>query len=135
MNDLYSDTLITRYRSPRFRGVLDQHDVSIEGENPLCGDRIRVYLRFGPDGRVAEASFSGHGCAVAEASADVLMESLLGRSPEAALTLGQGDVLEALGLDSLPASRSKCACLPIQAVHKGILEAHGSPRCGEAGLL
>ena len=69
MDDLYREVIIERNKSPQFKGELDPHDYSYADENPLCGDNIRVDLRMGADGKVAEAAFSGHGCAISQASA------------------------------------------------------------------
>ncbi len=78
MNDLYRELIIDRYKNPLYRGVLDPHDITFEDSNPLCGDHIRIDLRVGEDGRVSEAAFDGHGCAISQASADLLLESVIG---------------------------------------------------------
>jgi len=61
MDDLYREIIIDRYKNPQYRRTLVPSDISFEDDNPLCGDHIRIDLRLGPDGRVAEAGFDGHG--------------------------------------------------------------------------
>ena len=73
MDDLYREVIIDRYKNPQFRGSLDPHDISFEDDNPLCGDHIRIDLRVDSDGLISEAAFDGHGCAISQASADLLM--------------------------------------------------------------
>ena len=79
MDDLYREIIIERYKSPQYRGELNPHDISFEDENPLCGDHIRIDLRVDEQGKVSEAAFSGHGCAISQASADLLLESVIGK--------------------------------------------------------
>src|SRR5262249_20059483 len=84
---LYSDLIRERYRHPRFRGTLAEPDCSFEDVNPLCGDRIRIECRLA-DGKIADARFAGDSCAIAAASADVLIEMVIGQPAERAHELG-----------------------------------------------
>ena len=74
MDDLYRELIIDRYKNPQYRGSLDPHDISFEDDNPLCGDHITIELRVDPQQHVSEAAFDGHGCAISQASADLLLE-------------------------------------------------------------
>ena len=67
---LYGEVIRERWRRPRFRGELPDASATAEDVNPLCGDRVRVQLRF-EDGRVGAARFAGDSCAICTASADV----------------------------------------------------------------
>jgi nitrogen fixation NifU-like protein len=116
---LYSDVIRERFRHPRFRGTLPDPDATFEDVNPLCGDRIRVECRLA-DGKIAEARFTGDSCAIAAASADVLIELMVGQPAERAHTLGVGDLLEHLEADIRP-SRMKCVTLPL-SVLQGALD-------------
>jgi nitrogen fixation protein NifU and related proteins len=108
---LYSDVIRERFRHPRFRGSVAQPDAVFEDVNPLCGDRIRVECRLA-DGRIAEARFTGDSCAIAAASADVLIELVQGQSCEAVQALDARQLLERLEADIRP-SRMKCVMLPL----------------------
>lgn len=128
MDDLYREVIIEHYKNPGFRGELDPHDISFEDENPLCGDHIRVDLRVGPEGQVTEAAFSGHGCAISQASADLLMETLIGKTVDEVKALTKEDILDLLGVEQLGPVRLKCALLPLKVVKAG---AYGLAQAGD----
>ena len=119
MDDLYREVIIERYKSPQYRGELDPHDISYEDENPLCGDHIRIDLRVDEQGIVSEAAFSGHGCAISQASADLLLESIVGKPLEEVKQLTKQDVLDLLGIELGPV-RLKCALLSLKVLKGGV---------------
>jgi nitrogen fixation NifU-like protein len=119
MDDLYREQILDRYKHPRMRGTLDPHDYTYEDDNPLCGDRIRIDLRVGDDGRVAQAAFSGSGCAISQASADLLTEAVVGKSLDEVKALAKDDILEMLGIELGPV-RLKCALLPLKVIKAGV---------------
>jgi nitrogen fixation NifU-like protein len=110
MDDLYRDEILEHYRQPHNFGTLPSHDAVFEGSNPLCGDRITIQLALSDDGVVRDVAFQGRGCAISQASASLLTDSIRGRSlPEVAALTNQ-DVLDLLGIEISPA-RLKCAML------------------------
>ena len=111
---LYSDKIRERGRHPRFRGRLPDPDATFEDVNPLCGDRIRIECRL-TDGRIADARFTGDSCVIAAASADVLMELMVGQPAERAHALSAADLLERLEADIRP-SRLRCLTLPLSVL-------------------
>jgi nitrogen fixation NifU-like protein len=111
---LYSDVIRERFRHPRFRGTLPDADAAFEDVNPLCGDRIRIECRLA-DGKVVDARFTGDSCAIAAASADLLLEIMVGQPAERAQALGAGDLLERLEADIRP-SRMRCLTLPLSVL-------------------
>lgn len=119
MDDMYREAIIDRYKNPRMRGTLDPHDYSYEDDNPLCGDVVRVDLRVDGNDTVTEAAFSGEGCAISMASADLLTEELVGMSLEHVKQLGKEEILELLGIDLGPV-RLKCALLALKVVKSGV---------------
>ena len=119
MDDLYRELIIDRYQNPLYRGTLDPHDITFEDANPLCGDEIRVDLRVNGQGIVTEAAFSGHGCAISQASADLLMESVVGKPLENVKHLSKEDILEMLGIELGPV-RLKCALLSLKVLKAGV---------------
>jgi nitrogen fixation NifU-like protein len=119
MDDLYREIIIDRYKNPQHRGILDPADISFEDDNPLCGDHIRVDLRVDQNNRVVEATFSGHGCAISQASADLLVESIQGKPLEEVKALTKEDVLDLLGIELGPV-RLKCALLSLKVLKAGV---------------
>ena len=119
MDDLYREQIIDRYQNPLFKGELDPNDISFEDSNPLCGDEIRIDLRVDEHDLVQEAVFSGHGCAISQASADLLMERIQGKSLDEAKSLTKEDILEMLGIELGPV-RLKCALLSLKVLKAGV---------------
>ena len=119
MDDLYREVIIDRYKHPQYRGELDPNDISFEDDNPLCGDHIRIDLRLDGEGKVSEAAFSGHGCAISQASADLLMEMVVGKTLEEVKALNKEDLLEMLGIELGPV-RLKCALLSLKVLKAGV---------------
>ena len=119
MDDLYREVIIEHYKNPAYRGHLDPHDIQFADSNPLCGDHIEVTLRTDDQGHVAEARFDGHGCAISQASADLLMESIIGKPVEDVKKLSKQDVLDMLGIDLGPV-RLKCALLSLKVLKAGV---------------
>ncbi len=119
MDDLYREVIIDRYKNPQYRGELEPHDIRFEDDNPLCGDHIRIDLRVSQDGKVTEAAFDGHGCAISQASADLLVESVVGKTLDEVKHLGKEDILDMLGIDLGPV-RLKCALLSLKVLKAGV---------------
>jgi nitrogen fixation NifU-like protein len=119
MEDLYREIIIDRYKNPLYRGSLDPHDIAFEDDNPLCGDHIRIELRLDENERVTEAAFDGHGCAISQASADLLLESIQGKTLDEIKQLTKDDILELLGIELGPV-RLKCALLSLKVLKAGV---------------
>lgn len=119
MDDLYREVIIDRYKNPRLRGELDPHDYSYQDDNPLCGDEIRIDLRVDGEDVVTEAKFSGQGCAISIASADLLVESIVGKHLDEIKALAKEDILEMLGIELGPV-RLKCALLSLKVLKAGV---------------
>jgi len=115
---LYSDVIRERWRRPRFRGELPDATAVAEDVNPLCGDRVRLMLRVA-DGQVAAARFAGDSCAICTASADVVAESVQGKSATEALKLTSEDVLTILQTDVRP-TRLRCVTLPLTVLQQAL---------------
>lgn len=80
LRDLYQEVILDHGRRPRHTGRLSAFDATAKGDNPLCGDRIQVWVKYAPDGSIAETSFEARGCAISVASADLMAEVVAGRS-------------------------------------------------------
>ncbi len=119
MDDLYREVIIEHYKNPSYRGHLDPHDISFADNNPLCGDHIQVDLRVDENGKVTEARFDGHGCAISQASADLLMEDIIGKPIEDVKKMNKQDILDMLGIEFGPV-RLKCALLSLKVLKAGV---------------
>jgi nitrogen fixation NifU-like protein len=81
LRDLYSTTIIDRGRRPQHMRRLQAFDATARGDNPMCGDRVQVWVRYAADGSIAETGFDARGCEITKASADLMVEAVQGRSP------------------------------------------------------
>ncbi len=121
MDDLYRDEILEHYRRPHNFGTLTHPDISYEGANPLCGDRMTLMLDLDESGTVTDVAFTGRGCAISQASASLLTDTLRGRTTTELNQLAKDDVLELLGIDISPA-RLKCALLSLDTLQRALAE-------------
>jgi nitrogen fixation NifU-like protein len=119
MDDLYRETIIEHYKNPTHKGRLDPHDFSFADSNPLCGDHLEITLRTDDANVVTEAAFEGHGCAISQASADLLIDSIIGKPVEEIKTLDKDYILGMLGIELGPV-RLKCALLSLKVLKAGV---------------
>lgn len=135
MEQIYKQVIIDRSRRPKHRGTLERPDIEQEGVNPSCGDELVLSLRV-EDGRIAEAAFEGHGCAISQAAADLMADALEGRTLDEAHELAAGfkrmirgeEIGTDLELGDLRAlegirrlhARVKCATLPFTTLEQAL---------------
>ena len=81
VRDLYNATILERGRSPTHMHRLAAFDATAKGDNPMCGDRVQVWVKFDQDGAIAATGFEARGCEISRASADLMVEAVQGRSP------------------------------------------------------
>ncbi|MFC4776343.1 Fe-S cluster assembly sulfur transfer protein SufU [Paenibacillus sp. GCM10023252] len=134
LDDLYRRVIMDHYKNPRNRGTMDAESVTINLNNPTCGDRITLQLQV-VEGTVTDAKFSGEGCSISLSSASMMTEAVKGKTFDEALELADKfsglmkgepvefddyEDIEALsGVNKFPA-RIKCATLAWNALRKGI---------------
>lgn len=131
LDDLYRRVIMDHYKAPRNKGRLDDDSVSVDLNNPTCGDRISLQLKI-RDGVVEDARFNGEGCSISMASASMMTDAVKGKTLKQALELAdqfsemikgspvefEYEDLEALsGVSKFPA-RIKCATLAWNALRK-----------------
>ncbi|HKJ62221.1 MAG TPA: SUF system NifU family Fe-S cluster assembly protein [Hyphomicrobiales bacterium] len=80
LRDLYQQVIVDHNKSPRNFGKLEHADLEAEGYNPLCGDKLHVYLKVNEENLIEEVSFEGEGCAISVASASLMTEAMKGKS-------------------------------------------------------
>lgn len=86
LTDLYQEVILDHNRRPRNFRVIDPATATQQGYNPLCGDRLMLYLTVA-DGRITDAAFQGSGCAISKASASLMTEAIKGRTVDEARAL------------------------------------------------
>jgi nitrogen fixation NifU-like protein len=118
-SDMYRQQILDHYKNPRNYGELEDPAFSHVGENPSCGDTLRIDVNLADDGETIEhVRFSGDGCAISQASASMLTERLRGMTLDEVAELDTDDVVEMLGVDISP-MRIKCAVLAEKVVQDG----------------
>lgn len=139
LHDLYQDIIVDRGRNPRHAGRLAAYDATANADNPMCGDRVTLWISLDGAGRIGALGFEGRGCAISLAAADLMAEALVGRTPVEAKAMTEAfaalvrtgtyapreaalDGLEVFrGVAEFP-SRVKCATLPWVALTSALGE-------------
>ncbi|MFB9757095.1 SUF system NifU family Fe-S cluster assembly protein [Ectobacillus funiculus] len=135
LDALYRQVIMDHYKKPRNRGVLGDDSVTVDLNNPTCGDRIQLTMKV-EDGIVQDAKFEGEGCSISMSSASMMTQAVKGKKVEEALKLSEifsnmmqgkeyddsvdlGDIEALQGVSKFPA-RIKCATLAWKAMEKGL---------------
>ena len=116
--DMYQEIILDHYRHPQNRGTIAGADVSAEDSNPVCGDVLIFQMKIA-GGIIKDIKFGGNGCAISQASADMLAGMAKGMRLEDAARLSKDDILQALSIDISPA-RLKCALLCLKVMKIGL---------------
>ena len=137
LDELYKEVILDHYRAPRNKGRLDPHDVSLERNNPLCGDEIELFVKF--DGDTIEGiAFEGKGCSISQASVSMMTEKVQGLSAKDATSVAEsikammageaegdqkqlGDLVSLKGVVKYPV-RIKCALLGWNTLEEALQE-------------
>ena len=88
LRDLYQEVILDHGKNPRNLRHPEDSNREARGDNPMCGDRLELYLKLAPDGSIADAAFQGRGCAISTASASLMTETVRGKSAAEAQELG-----------------------------------------------
>jgi nitrogen fixation protein NifU and related proteins len=136
LDTLYRQVIMDHYKNPRNRGELEGDSLTINMNNPTCGDRIQLQMKI-EDGKIADAKFVGEGCSISLSSASMMTQAVIGKTIDDALALSDifsnimqgkeydedrfdlGDIEALQGVCKFPA-RIKCATLAWKAMEKGI---------------
>jgi nitrogen fixation NifU-like protein len=126
-DQLYREVILDHYKNPRGHGVIAEADAEAEGQNPLCGDEVSIYVRFGEDNdTIDEVKFSGRGCAISQAATSMLTEMVQGRKASEVAALDKDELLEEIGIPLTPI-RLKCAMLGLTTLKVALHKAKGTP--------
>jgi nitrogen fixation protein NifU and related proteins len=143
LEELYQEIILDHSRRPRNFGELPNAAVVVHGDNPACGDEIHLAVRFDGDGSLADIKFTGHGCAISQASASMMTMKLKGKSRDETISIlrtfhdlvtgdgetpGEprklGDLQLMRGVRKFP-QRVKCAMLAWRAVEQALQQTSG----------
>jgi len=141
LEELYQEVILDHARKPRNFGDLPDASVRVHGDNPSCGDEIHLAVKFGKEGQLENLMFTGHGCAISQASASLMTMKLKGKSREETdkmvrafhdlITEGKtppsgsfGDLQLMAGVRKFP-QRVKCAMLAWRAMEQALQQANG----------
>lgn len=122
--DYYREEILEHYRHPHNFGELSLADKVVEEANPLCGDKVKIYLKLkGKKGAsvIENVVFTGEGCVLSTASASMLTDFIKGKTVQDIKSLSKEDVLALFGVRVNPA-RVKCVLLPLEALRRGLDE-------------
>lgn len=117
--DLYQEQILDLYKNPLNKGKVEHAQIIQHEFNPTCGDEITMYLRFEAD-ILKEISFGGKGCAISQASASLLTDSVKNMTVADLENFSKEHLLELLGIELGP-TRLKCALLSLQALSRGVI--------------
>ena len=123
--DMYAEELISNYEHPHNKGKLANANAKFEENNPVCGDRISMYL-FIEDGMIKDVKFEGEGCAVSVASASMLTDAIKGKPVKEIEGMGFPELKKIIGIDPGPA-RLKCATLSLKVLKTAIFAYEHKP--------
>ncbi|WP_374722548.1 Fe-S cluster assembly sulfur transfer protein SufU [Peribacillus tepidiphilus] len=136
LDALYRQVIMDHYKNPRNKGALEEGNLTIDMNNPTCGDRIHLTMKV-EDGKVVDAKFDGEGCSISMSSASMMTQAIKGKDVDTALKMSQifsnmmqgkdyddhdldlGDIEALQGVSKFPA-RIKCATLAWKAMEKGL---------------
>lgn len=144
LEELYQEVILDHSRRPRNFGDLADAAVRVHGDNPACGDEIHLGVKFGPEGELQEIKFTGHGCAISQASASLMTMKLKGKSRSEVVEMLRafhdlvtdeasegpkilGDLRAMEGVRKFP-QRVKCAMLPWRAVEQALEQGAGEAK-------
>ncbi len=115
--DIYREIILEHYKDPQYKGHVSHVDRSAHVVNPSCGDELTFEFQLGENGTVEDVRFSGQGCAISQASADLMAGEMIGKTKEELEAFSNDDVFSLLGGPVNP-GREKCATLVLKALEK-----------------
>jgi nitrogen fixation protein NifU and related proteins len=126
-DQMYREVILDHYKNPHGHGTIEDPDAEADGQNPLCGDEVSIYVSFADDGEtIEEVKFSGRGCAISQAATSMLMDMATGRTATEVATMDKDELLEEIAIPLTPV-RLKCAMLGLTTLKVALHKAKGTP--------
>ena len=117
-SEVYQEMILEHYKSPVNAGAIVDADITTKDYNPSCGDVVEVQIKFS-DGKINQIKFQGGGCAISQASVDILIDLVKGKNVENVKTLTTENFLKILGIELSPL-RLKCALLGLKTLKTAV---------------
>ena len=126
-DEMYREVILDHYKNPRGHGEIEGADAEADGQNPLCGDEVSIYVQFAADKETIEdVKFRGRGCAISQAATSMLTEMVKGRKATEIAEMPRDELLEEVGIPLSPV-RLKCALLGLGVLKVALHRAKGTP--------
>ena len=129
-DQLYREVILDHYKNPRNHGTIEDADAHADGQNPLCGDEVSIWVDFDGD-TISDVKFSGRGCAISQAATSMLTDLVKGRTAQEVSAISRDELLEEIGIPLTPV-RLKCAILGLWVLKAALHEARGTALPDEA---
>jgi nitrogen fixation protein NifU and related proteins len=123
-DQLYRDVILDHYKNPRGHGVIEGADAQAEGQNPLCGDEVAIFVALDGD-KIEDVRFRGRGCAISQAATSMLVEIVRGRTVDEVASMPRDELLDEVGIPLTPV-RLKCALLGLGVLKVALHRAKGT---------
>ena len=123
-DQLYREVILDHYKNPRGHGVIEGADAEAEGQNPLCGDEVAIFVALDGD-KIEDVRFRGRGCAISQAATSMLVEMVRGRSVDEVASMPRDELLDEVGIPLTPV-RLKCALLGLGVLKVALHRAKGT---------
>jgi nitrogen fixation protein NifU and related proteins len=123
-DQLYREVILDHYKNPRGHGVIQGADAQAEGQNPLCGDEVAIFVALDGD-KIEDVRFRGRGCAISQAATSMLVEMVRGRTVNEVASMPRDELLDEVGIPLTPV-RLKCALLGLGVLKVALHRAKGT---------
>ena len=118
VRDLYNQTILARGRNPLHMRPLVDFDATAKGDNPMCGDRVEVWVKLAGDGSIAHTGYKARGCEISVVSADLMVEAVQGLPPASTKALFDAFRTMVQTGECPDCAQDLAALQPLSAVHK-----------------
>ncbi len=130
---MYNDTVLDHFNNPRNMGELENADAEGEVGNPVCGDKMKIWINIDDKGIITDAKFKTFGCASAVASSSMSTVMIIGKHIDQARAIKNSDIVDALG--GLPEPKIHCSVLASQAIGRAIDKYLGVTPTGDNQMI
>lgn len=116
LDELYHEALMEVYRHPLNKSKPKSFDEVWSGNNPLCGDKVEIFVKWDKNGKVKNVGWQGDGCAISQVATSLFSDHIKGRTSDEIKELSTEKMLEMLGIKKMNPTRMRCATLPLEAM-------------------